>query len=119
MTLKNAKEKPYDFSLLKDTIGQAISARHIEQQTTHKAREKAARTNIAEAERRRLEDEIQKIRKGMSEKGLVELREKALKKIRNTDGIKEQFINEPLIIAKENEILRSENGISTNGNGNP
>jgi hypothetical protein len=44
----------------------------------------------------------------MTEDELDELREKALEEIRNTDGMKEQFINEPLIMAKENEILRQE-----------
>jgi len=36
------------------------------------------------------------------------LTERALAELRNTDGIKEQFISEPLIAAKENEILKSE-----------
>lgn len=58
--------------------------------------------------RRRLEGEIQKIRAGMSEAQLDDLREQAMEEIRNTDGVKEQFINEPLIQAKENEILRRE-----------
>ena len=46
------------------------------------------------------------MRSELSEDELQELREKALEQIRNTDDIKEQFINEPLITAKENEILR-------------
>ena len=41
----------------------------------------------------------------MAEDELGELREKALEELRNTDGIKEQFITEMLITAKENEVL--------------
>jgi len=36
----------------------------------------------------------------------VELREKALEEIRKTKGIREEFITEILIEAKENEILK-------------
>jgi hypothetical protein len=36
------------------------------------------------------------------------LRERAMEAIRNTEGIKENFISEALIEAKENEILKDE-----------
>jgi len=36
------------------------------------------------------------------------LREKALEELRNTEGIREQFIGDPLISGKESEILKSE-----------
>ena len=104
-TPKNAKEEVYDMEILKHTIGEAISARAVERKTTDAAREKADRIKAAEEERRRLEGEIQEMRSRMTEDELVELREKALEEIRNTDGIKEQFITEMLITAKENEIL--------------
>jgi hypothetical protein len=100
-TIKNAREKLYDFSILKDTIGQAQPYKEAAEQ----AREEEARVDAEEEERRRLEGEIQKMRAKLSEKDIAELREKALEEIRDTDEIKEQFITEPLITAKENEIL--------------
>ncbi len=42
----------------------------------------------------------------MNEAELADLRKRAEKEIAQTDGMKKEFINEPLIIAKENEILR-------------
>ncbi len=105
-TPKNAKEKLYDMEILKHTIGEAISASTAEQQAADREREEAARVRAAEEEQRRLEGEIQKMRSRMTENELVELKEMALKEIRNTDGVKEQFIGEPLIVAKENEILQ-------------
>jgi hypothetical protein len=107
-TPKNAKEEVYDMEILKHTIGEAISARTTEQEAAGKAQKEAARARAAEEERRRLEGKIQEMRGRMAENELADLRAKALKEIRNTDGIKEQFINEPLITAKENEILQRE-----------
>ena len=42
----------------------------------------------------------------MNEEELADLRKRAEKEIAQTDGMKKEFINEPLIVAKENEILR-------------
>ncbi len=105
-TPKNAKEEVYDMEILKHTIGEAISAKSAEQEAAHKEREQSARVIAVEEEEQRLESEILKIREGISKAELDELRERALEEIRNTDGVKEQFISEPLITAKENEILR-------------
>ncbi len=109
-TLKpeNTKEKIHDFSIISHTIGQALSAREAEQQAADATQKEAARVEAAEEERRRLEGEIQEMRSRIAEDELVELRKKALEELRNTDGIKKQFMNEPLITAKENEILQRE-----------
>ena len=40
----------------------------------------------------------------------AKLRERALEQIRSMEGINEQFISEPLIVGKENKILKSEMG---------
>ncbi len=101
-TIKNAKEKPYDFAILKDTIGQAQPY----QQAAEKAQKESARISAAEKEESRLEGEMLKIREGMSEDKLNELEEKALKEIRESGEFKAEFITEHLITAKENEILR-------------
>ncbi len=105
-TPKNAKEEVYDMEILKHTIGGAISAKSAEQEAAHKEREQSARVIAVEEEEQRLESEILKIRERISKAELDELRKRALEEIRNTDGVKEQFISEPLITAKENEILR-------------
>ncbi len=108
-TLKpeNTKEKVYDFSIISHTILQALSAREAGQQAADAARKEAAGVRAAEEERRRLEGEIQDLRSGLTETELADLRKRAEKEIAQTDGIKKEFINEPLIVAKENEILRS------------
>ena len=105
-TSGNTPEQPYDFGIIPHTIGKALSARSKAQEAADAAQKEAARVSAAEEERRRLQGEIQEMRTRMAEDELADLREKALKEIRNTDGIKEQFINEPLITAKENEILQ-------------
>jgi len=44
----------------------------------------------------------------MTQEDRNELRKRALEEIRNTKGIKEEFITDILINAKENEILKRE-----------
>ena len=105
-TPKNAKEEVYDMEILKHTIGEAIFSRVAEQEAADATQKEAARARATEEERRRLEGEIQETRSRMADDELTKLRERALEEIRSTDGIKERFINEPLIVAKENEILR-------------
>jgi len=57
------------------------------------------------AEQERAKIELYKENLNPEEK--AELRERALTELRNTEGISEQFIGEPLVRSKENEILRS------------
>jgi len=45
---------------------------------------------------------------GMSKKQRAKLRKQALEEIRATEGIREDFITEVLVEAKENEILKRE-----------
>ena len=60
------------------------------------------------AEQERLE--IEAYKETLSFEKRAKLRERALAELRNTEGVKEQFIGEPLIMGKENEILRSKMG---------
>jgi hypothetical protein len=60
------------------------------------------------AEQERLE--IEAYKEALSFEKRAKLRERALAELRNTEGVKEQFIGEPLITGKENEILRSKMG---------
>jgi len=72
-------------------------------------REKIARLEQEErdkSERERVEMEAYK--KTLDPDERAKLRERALELIKGMEGIKEQFISEPLIMSKENEILKSE-----------
>ena len=115
-TLKpgNTKEKVHDFSIVSHTIGQALSAKEAGQQAADAARKEEAGFRAAEEERKRLEGEIEDLRSKLSEAELADLRKQAEAEIAKTDGIKKEFINEPLIVAKENEILRRNNQLKGN-----
>ncbi len=107
-TLKpgNTKEPVHDFSIISHTIGQALAARDADEEAAGNARKEEARVRAAEEEQRRLEGEIKDLRSKLNEDELMELRKRAEGEIRDSGKYKEQFINEPLIVAKENEILR-------------
>jgi hypothetical protein len=109
LTPGNTTEKVHDFSIISHTIGQALSAREAGQEAADAAQKEAARVRAAEEEQKRLEGEIADLRSKLSEEYLVELRKRAEEELAQTDGIKKQFINEPLITAKENQILRRKN----------
>jgi len=106
---ENTTEKLRDLSILHHTIGQALAARETGQQAADAAQKEATRVEAEEEERRRLESEIEDLRSKLSEAELADLRKQAEKEIAQTEGIKKEFVNEPLIVAKENEILRRNN----------
>ena len=110
-TIKNAKEKPYDFALIKDTIGQAMAAKKEIEAEEQKSLERER--NIA----RRLEEEKNLVearertttyKESLSPKQRSELCERALDEIKKSGTIRPELIGQPLIEAKENEILRKE-----------
>ena len=107
-TLKpgNTKEKVHDFSIISHTIGQALAARDADEVAAENAQKEKGRVRAAEERQRRLEGEIEGLRSKLSKDKLAELRKRAEREIRDSGQYKEQFINEPLIVAKENEILR-------------
>ena len=79
-----------------------------ERETERIERERIARLEQEErdkAEQERMELEAYKGTLDPEERKT--LRERALERIRSMEGINEQFISEPLIAAKENEILKS------------
>jgi len=104
---RNTREKVHDFSIISHTISQALAAKEATQQAAESARKEEAGFRAAEEERRRLEGEIEDLRSKLSKAELADLRKRAEAEIAQTDGMKKEFINEPLIVAKENEILRS------------
>ncbi|MDQ1329423.1 MAG: hypothetical protein QG641_2713 [Candidatus Poribacteria bacterium] len=117
-TIKNAKEKPYDFALIKDTIGQAMAAeKEIEAEEQKSLEKEQNRTRQLEEEKKLVEERerITTYKESLSPKQRSELRERALHEIRKTKGIKEEFITEIFIESKENEIIRKQLGIKING----
>lgn len=83
-------------------------------QKAKKAAAEQEKQKKVEEEMRRQEEELRqklvKQKEKMGKKERSTLREQALVAIRKTDGIKEEFISEVLIDAKENEILQEEIG---------
>jgi len=101
-TIKNAKEKPYDFAILNHTIGQAMADKKKEQKRVEIKQE-----IVAERESLEQEADAMRERKGyMPENERRQLREQALNEIKADRNIKADFITEPLIESKENEILK-------------
>ncbi|MDQ1252232.1 MAG: hypothetical protein QG646_1350 [Euryarchaeota archaeon] len=113
-TIENSREKPYDFSLIKDTIGQAMAAKkEIEAKETKRIENERLKAQKEEDEKRivEIQEKIKKHKEGLNEVQRLELRNEALEEIRKTKGIKEEFITELFIEAKENEIIRKQLGI--------
>ncbi len=107
-TLENAKEKPYDFSMIKHTIGQAMAEKEkVEAVKARKAkRAKEAKQKKAEEEKQKAQEELIKNHKeGLSKRERTKLRKMAEAEIRDSGQFKAEFITEHLIEAKENEIL--------------
>ena len=102
-TLENAKEKPYDFSIINHTIGQAMAEKgKAEKKEIEKLeRERISAQKQAEEEQQeKLSEKIREYKNNLDDNQRKQLREEALKAIRNTKGIREEFITEILIEAK-------------------
>ena len=117
-TLENAKEQPYDFSIIEHTIGQAIAAREREEAESREidereTREREEREQIEREEEER--EEIEAYKESLDPDQRAELREKAIAEINEAGEYKKEFVNDFLINLKENEILRrklsDENGV--------
>jgi hypothetical protein len=96
--MENSREKPYDFSLIKETIGQAMTAKK----------------EVEAKEAKRLENEKLKNQQQEEEKQKSALRKKALDDIKKINGVKEEFITESSIEAKENDIIGKQLNIEKN-----
>ena len=108
-TIKNAKEKPYDFALIKDTIGQAMATKKEIEAEEQKSLEKEQNRAKQLEEEKKLAEERERIvtyKESLSPKQRAELRERALDEIKKSGTIRQELIGQPLIEAKENEILR-------------
>ena len=110
-TIENSREKPYDFSLVKETIGQAMTAKkEIETKETRKIENERLKAQQEEEEKRivKNQERIKEHKESLNENQRSELRKKALEENRQTKGIKEEFITDLFIEAKENEIIRKQ-----------
>jgi hypothetical protein len=110
-TLTNMKEKPYDFSIIKDTIGQAMAQKDkIQKEQKLQIEKEQNRTKQLEEEKKLVEERehIVTYKENLSPEQRSELRERALDEIKKSGIIRQEFIGQPLIEAKENEILRKE-----------
>jgi hypothetical protein len=116
---ENAKEKPYDFAIVPNMIGQALAAR---EEYEGKERRKAEKEAEIQAEKSRQEEENRKsaeyaekcrlVKEKMTPDERNELKEKAIKSLENK-GNKRQFINEILIEIEENRILMEDQRVKT------
>ena len=110
-TLKNSVEKIYDFSIIKHTIGQAVTEKKkIDDQKVKKLEmEKidSEKQKQEEIEARKL-DKIKVYKETMNPKDRADLRKKAEVEIRNSGKYREEFITDILIESKENEIIGRE-----------
>lgn len=107
-TVKNAKETPYEFAMIKHTIGQALAARKKEEaasQALEKQDEKIREEEQKRKEEEREAEKIEGIKLSMGEEDRSELRAQAIEELKKS-GAKESFINKIVIGVKENEILR-------------
>ncbi len=108
------KEMDNPGGLLRDALKRdyAPPKKVVRRQKAKQATEKAEKQKKVEEEMRRQEEELRqklsKQKEKMGKKKCADLREQALKAIRDTEGIKEEFITDVLIEAKENEILKEE-----------
>ncbi|MBD3183404.1 hypothetical protein GF312_13990 [Candidatus Poribacteria bacterium] len=90
-------------------IGKAVAER--DKSNAIKNRQLQARREEEEqkAEEERELQRLNAIRKSLSEDEQVELRERARQEIRDSGEYKSELVTEPLITARENEILKREN----------
>ena len=104
-SLQSARHKVEDFSSIKNLIDRAITAREEYM---------AERTQQAEQEVKQQENEeieqkmVEAYRKMMPDVEKKRLRERVMEEIRQDKRINEEFVTEPLIVIKENEIIRTE-----------
>ena len=113
-TLNNTKEKLYDFSIIKHTIGQAMAAKEkIKAAATKKLQKERIATRKQADEKKREEEKakIDSYKETLSSEERARLRERAEAEIRESGQYKTEFITEHLIEAKESELIREQTNI--------
>jgi len=110
-TIRNSKEKPYEFSILKHTISQAVADKEKLEAENKRRQEQEQIAIQAKAEDERLEkerEEIEAFKERLSSEEKTNLRQRALAEIEKMEGVKKEFVTDVLIKVKENEILKAE-----------
>lgn len=110
-TIENAKEKPYDFSIIKHTIGQAMAAKEEAEATAERKLERERTETQKQAEEKKRDEEKEKIdlyKEALSPEERTELRKTAEAEIKESGQYKTEFITDILIEAQENQIIRAE-----------
>lgn len=110
-TLNHSKEKPYDFSILKHTMGQALAAQEKDRQAEERRQEKAklmAEKEAVEKEEAEKTEKVNAYKESLSPEERKRLRSKAEAEILETGDYKREFITDALISTTENKILRQE-----------
>lgn len=108
------KEMDNPGGLLRDALKRdyASPKKVVKRQKAKQATAEAEKQKKVEEEMRRqgeeLRQELSNQKEKMGKKKRADLRKQALETIRNMGGIKEEFITDALIEAKENEILKQE-----------
>lgn len=107
-TSNNPKEKLYDFSIIKHTIGQAMAEKEKAEKKESERLEKEkilAQEQVEKDKQIKIQEKILEYKNNLDDDHRKQLREEALNAIRNTKGIREELITEILIEAKENELI--------------
>jgi len=113
-TVGNAKEKLYDFSIIKHTIGQAMAVKkktEAEEAKRMEAERIAAQQRAEEELREREAAKIEAFKESLGAEERAKLRERAEAEIRNSEQYKEEFITGYLIEAMENDLIRERIGM--------
>jgi len=111
-TLKNNEKKPYDFSIVKHTIGKVMAEKERSEAMEKQRLEEENKAILEKQEYEQQEKEREKCesyKKTMSPDDRENLRQKAKAELKSDPQINEDFISDMLIGIKENEILKREN----------
>jgi hypothetical protein len=103
--LENAAGEIEDFSSVKNLIERAMAAREEYMTKRTQKVEEEVRDQEEEAIERKMVDAYRNM---MSESEQKKLRERVMAELLKDEGINEEFVTEPLIVIKENEIIRNE-----------
>ncbi len=110
-TLKNTKEELYDFSIIKHTIGQAMTTKKkAKAEEARKEEEKKIAVERQADEKKREEEKakIDSYKETLNSEERTRLRERAEAEIKESGQYKAEFVTEFLIKAKENELIRGQ-----------
>ena len=104
-SLENASDEIEDFSSINNLIDRAITAREEYMAKRTQQVEEEVKQQEGEGIERKM---VEAYRKMMPDAEQKRLRDRVMEEFRQDKRINEEFVTEPLIIIKENEIIREE-----------